>query len=553
MKRSALVGIFLGFAGIAVVAGCGGGSPQVTTATLPAAPAATAARVAPAAFTIVIPAKAASASSRKPEYVSPDTNSVSFFATGMDATQVVPLTGSNCSGSGGAKTCTASFLAPIGSGTMDVKTFQSSDGSGTPLSLNSVPITITEGTTNAVNVSLNGVVASLGVVLDPTSLTAGTGGSVTATYTAYDAANDAIVGPGSLVDSTDTAIGTPTLTSDDLSPATSISAPSGNTWTVTETNPSAGSVTFTVAATGNPAPTSGAAVLTINAATPSPSPSPTDTPTPTPTPTASPTPIEAITNGDFATGDLTGWYNCYATHAGYSVPINPSPSPIPTSGQSAANPTPTPYDVSMQSTTPSGTPPPSGNSHFALVGAGTNGATTTNEPKGQSGICQTVTVPGSGATLTFNVYEGGDDSFTTTDAEADVYPSTAWATATNGALASVAPTATLFAEANCYDNLQENGLYLSSPWGTGTHAATTTARYSNCPYTPGGSTPSGTVSLGGYWYSRTFDLSGYAGNSITLFFGIWRSAAIGSNSRSTGSLNYYNYAYFDNIQLTGTP
>jgi hypothetical protein len=153
--------------------------------------------------------------------------------------------------------------------------------------------------------------------------------------------------------------------------------------------------------------------------------------------------------------------------------------------------------------------------------------------------------------LSFNVFEGGNDSFTNSDVEVDVYPSTAWATSTNGALTTSVPAATLMAEDNCYDNLQNNKLYLTSPFGSGTHAPVVNARYAWCPYTPGGAAPGGgTISLGGYWYSRTFDASAYEGSSVTLFLGIWRSAGGGTGTASSPA--YYNYAYFDNVRLTGT-
>jgi hypothetical protein len=206
----------------------------------------------------------------------------------------------------------------------------------------------------------------------------------------------------------------------------------------------------------------------------------------------------------------------------------------------------------VQTAVPSGAAPPSTDSHFALVGYSDTAAT----GKGQSGICQDVTVPSGTATLSFNVYEGGNDDFANADVEADVYPAGSFATA-NGAMQTTAsPSATLFADNNCYDNLQNNALYLVAPWGTGTHSVSTTGRYKACPYFPNGvgdpsGAPDGTdISLGGIWYSPTFDVSAYGGTNVTVFLGVYRKA--GSATGSSGSPGYYIYAYFDNVSLTAT-
>ncbi len=548
MKRTALGAIVV--AALLAGFGCSGGGSSVNPVP---APSSAKAETAKATVTIVIPGKAIAAA-KKPAYVSTATRSISLTGAGITPQSIDIPSITSCTGpdGNGAYTCTLSFDIPIGAVTLLVKTWDTAGATGNVLSMNTLNTTIVPGVNNNLNLTLNGVVKTLTLTVTPgTSFTAGTPSNFAATWGGKDAAGNTIIGPGSLVDANASLI-TPTLVASDAAHF-SIGTPTNNNWPVAydgfDDSPTQ---SLTLAATGY---TSVVANLTIvPAATPtptaSPTPTPTASPTPTPTPTPGPVATDAVTNGNFATGDLTGWFNCYANHAGYSAPVSASPSPQPTSAQAAANPTPTPYDVSVQATTATGTPPPSGNTHFALVGAGQSVASTTNEPKGQSGICQTVAVPASAATLSFELFEGGNDSFTNSDAEADVYSSSAWASTTDGTITTATPTATLMAEDNCYDNLQNNKLYFSTPWGSGTHAPTTTARYAWCPYTPGGTTIGGTVSQGGYWYTRSFDMSAYAGTNVTLFFGIWRSAGGGTGTSSSPS--YYNYAYFSNIHLNGT-
>ncbi len=532
MKRTAL-GVIVVAALLAGFGCSGGGGTSVNPV---AAPSAAQPQTAKATVKIIIPGKAVAAA-KKPAYVSTATRSISLTGTGFAPEEIDIPSISSCTGpdGGGAYTCTLSFDIPLGANTLFVKTWDTAGATGNVLSMNTLNTTIVPGVDNNLNMILNGVVKTLTLSVTPgSSFTAGTSANFDAIWGGQDAAANTIIGPGSLVDASGNLIA-PTLVASDPTHF-AVGTETGNDWAVAydgfDDSPTQ---TLTLSASGY---TDVVANLTIASSA-------------TPTPTPSPVATDAVSNGDFATADLTGWFNCYAAHAGYSAPINASPSPQPTTGQSVGNPTPTPLDVSVQTTTATGTPPPSGNTHFALVGAGQAPATSTNEPKGQSGICQTVAVPASAATLSFELFEGGNDAFTNSDVEADVYSSIAWASATNGASTAVTPAATLMAEDNCYDNLQNNKLYLTAPFGTGTHAPVATARYAWCPYTPGGSPPGGgTVSQGGYWYTRSFDMSAYAGTNVTLFFGIWRSA--GGATGGTGSAGYYNYAYFSHIHLTGT-
>jgi len=280
----------------------------------------------------------------------------------------------------------------------------------------------------------------------------------------------------------------------------------------------------------------------------------------TPTPTASPTvaPANAIANGDFATGSLAPWYICYAAHSANLAPINPNPAPTGALAQSSTavgtpRPEVTPYpvpsgvpnlgnqnaDATVQSTTPTGDV--GGFTHFGLVGH-------SDYPynlKSDVGICQDVTVPAAGV-LSFSMYEGGNDAFANADTEADVYPLGSFTSAvSNGTTyfaTSAAPTATLFAEENCYSNLGlETGEGSSTvvTWGSSTGSA----RAKVCGDQTVNPWP------GGQWYQRSFSLAAEGGQQATIFLGLWHSAASGNPSATT----YYIYTYFANVVLAASP
>jgi len=221
MKRLHLA--FTAIIAIAVV-GCGGGGASTppaggSTSTGGAAPVAPAASPSSASgsgsgsqskatgtatFTIRIPVKSTSASTnrKKPAYVSSGTNSVAF--TVGNETTVVPLTlgSSTCPLAMNYYSCTAQSNVPAGTNeTISIATYASSDGSGTPLSLNSMVETITAGQNNPLTITLNGVVNTLALQYSATSVVYNMPGGFTVTLLAYDAAGDLIAGPGSLVDS----------------------------------------------------------------------------------------------------------------------------------------------------------------------------------------------------------------------------------------------------------------------------------------------------------------------------------------------------------------
>ena len=277
----------------AIVAGCGGAG--VTTRPAAPVPQATLDQ-AQATISIKIPVKHASAGSKAPAYISPDTRSVSFKVPALASAQVIQLTtgSASCPQVGDAFICTAYFNAPTGLGqALTIKTFASIDGTGTPLSINTASLDVKAGQVNPITVTLNGVVASMGLYLAPNYGNAGTASNFTATFQAYDAANDLIVGSNTYVDATNAPV-TPSLTTSDLTGAISIGAYDAGSasWSVGYNGASIASPNMIVHASGL---TDAQVAYTIYSPgeTPSPSPTPSPTPTggPTATPASGPTPV----------------------------------------------------------------------------------------------------------------------------------------------------------------------------------------------------------------------------------------------------------------------
>ena len=260
--------------------------------------------------------------------------------------------------------------------------------------------------------------------------------------------------------------------------------------------------------------------------TPTPSPTPVPTASPTPTPTASPTPSTAnvIVNGDFETGTLSGWFPCYVQHHQLAqVDANPvntnttynAPTPGPDTAPTAS---PGPNDVTVAGTTPTGAV--HGGSYAGLAGS----STVVTRGKGAVGLCQNVVVPTTTPTLTLWVYEGGDMAYYDgEDAEADVFTSDAGLLSTANTTTEL-PATTYFSENNCYNNLAA---------GTGNSAQLP------CK-TDGTGTPN--LATGGVWRQKgPYDMTLYAGQTVTLFLGVWSS---------TTSTSYYSYAYYDDVVLS---
>ena len=132
-------------------------------------PAPSTAGVAKVAIHIVVPPKKAS-TSRKPEYISVNTQSAKFaistIVSGIVtpyATTTINLTpsSSGCAQSTSGTSCTATIAAPVGTDQLAVTTFDQMNGSGDQLSTHTGMINVAEGAPNTASFSLNGIIAAL--------------------------------------------------------------------------------------------------------------------------------------------------------------------------------------------------------------------------------------------------------------------------------------------------------------------------------------------------------------------------------------------------------
>jgi hypothetical protein len=270
--------------------------------------------------------------------------------------------------------------------------------------------------------------------------------------------------------------------------------------------------------------------------------------------------VSAIANGGFTNG-LTSWAPCSYTHTALAAPVSPA-SPVPNSpvpAQTAASETPVPL-ASLSPLVAVTAPPANDNPGYPNAGTvsangvayvspttapaalgsyaafvGTVAASPNPYPKGTFGICQTFTVPATTPYLSFWIFEGGSEySFKYGDEEAAIFPSY------SSNVASGTPSY-LFAEANCYLHPT-----IASPpgiWG-----GTGTDTDSGCwPQAYGGDTDNYYDWVqGGYWSERgPYDLSSYAGQTITLFVGNW------SYYNDTAAY-YAQFVYVGSVQLGAT-
>jgi len=217
------------------------------------------------AFSVLVPLKPApSAARRKPAYISPATQSVSF-QVGTSAVQVIALTlgSATCPLGPNGYTCTAYANVPAGNEEpLTIDTYATTDGTGAVLSENTIMVTVIAGEVNPVTVSLNGVAASLAVFVTPTALPRCVPTNLTATWSALDAAGYTIVGPGTIVNASGTPVA-PTLAVSDAVHFT-VGAQTGNSWAVSYNGGvGASPVTFSVS---NAGVTTGSAPVTVGPA-----------------------------------------------------------------------------------------------------------------------------------------------------------------------------------------------------------------------------------------------------------------------------------------------
>jgi hypothetical protein len=171
-----------------------------------ALPAGSPAPQARASITIRIP-HAQSGGTRRPSYISANTNSLRISLATVNGSPpvpsvpdvIVPLTPSSpgCSSGSGYTTCTASVPAVIGLDAYLLKLYASTDGSGSPLGSASISGTVTLGVATNLAVVFDGIPASLAV--SQSVLSTGRDGAqhvLSFTVSALDASGATIIQPG---------------------------------------------------------------------------------------------------------------------------------------------------------------------------------------------------------------------------------------------------------------------------------------------------------------------------------------------------------------------
>jgi len=293
-----------------VLSACGGGGGGGGSSVAPAggggvAPAGSAS-LAEASVTITIPAVTASSAARRPQYVSAATNSMTISSdSGTSVVSLAP-TSPNCSTVNGGRSCAVQLNLPTGASVpFTVRTFASSDGSGTPLSIAVAASAIVPNQVNTLSLTLNAVLNSLQVVVASPAFAAGAPSSTNVTVNLRDAANQIIVvGANNVVDVNNSPVTVGLQLAGDanaltIAPATVGATPSTLAYAGGPA-PANASVVATAVNASNAVVTSASAAVVFSgsastpAPTPSPSPTPAATPTPTPAPTATPSPTPSI-------------------------------------------------------------------------------------------------------------------------------------------------------------------------------------------------------------------------------------------------------------------
>ncbi len=278
--------LLLGISAAAFATGCGGGGGS----SMPGSASATAAPLVPMTFTVAV--SRAPQSSRRSQYVSPSTQSI----TG----KVVPVSGTATTAVGNcappATTCQVQLLAPVGINTFTLSLYDQPNGTGNLLSTGSTTLQVVAGDSHDVLVTFNGIPATLQLLVTPSTLTFGVASAGEVEVIARDAGANIILGPGtynppitlSISDTTGSFVfGTSQFTD----AAGSVTSYQYNGSALAST-----SVTVTAQMSGIP---NANATLNIvpGPATPSPVPTatPVPTPTPTPLPSGAPTPVPTPT------------------------------------------------------------------------------------------------------------------------------------------------------------------------------------------------------------------------------------------------------------------
>ncbi len=183
--------------------GGGGGSSSPIPSTGGSGSSTQPAQTAPAKMVINIPAPSQQNTHFRPNYISAATQSMTVgLVSGSSTTSLVTVnltqSSPNCTvPAGGGLQCTATVQAPFGTDNFAVSTYSGLNGTGNVLSTGQIQATLTSGGTEpTVQVSLNGVPASVSLVLGTATLPVGYAGSTSVIVQAQDASGNLIIGPG---------------------------------------------------------------------------------------------------------------------------------------------------------------------------------------------------------------------------------------------------------------------------------------------------------------------------------------------------------------------
>lgn len=153
-------------------------------------------------FIITIPNSSTASGARKPAGISAGASSVSIAVTGVTAAQNFDVSASstNCTATPTGRSCTLSVQAGVGPDTFTVTVFDGPNATGHQLGSGTASTTVTPGVPFSVTVSLQGIIASLGLIF-PGNAGGGSGppvgqsGSGIAYVAAKDASGNYIIGP----------------------------------------------------------------------------------------------------------------------------------------------------------------------------------------------------------------------------------------------------------------------------------------------------------------------------------------------------------------------
>lgn len=258
-----LLAAFIGLS----LAGCSGGKGSTTIPTTNGGTQSSpASKTQTTSLTMQIPQSVATQykKTRTPQYVSASTLGVAVWVFVPPATQPVTptavadfsATSPACTaGSNGARTCTITIPAPIGTNdTFVVSTYDQVPANGLPqgnlLSTNTITgVSIVAGQVNTVPLTLNGVPATIVINPPAVAVPAGQPSSFTINVNAKDVDGNYIIGTGSYTNPINLAITGDPNTTLSLSSST-ITAPSGSAITVNFDGGSLGTGTITATATG---------------------------------------------------------------------------------------------------------------------------------------------------------------------------------------------------------------------------------------------------------------------------------------------------------------